>query len=424
MENSSKAFATALVCVLAMVVMANASDAVKHRVLAGEGKGDGKFNETQKVASSPSPKSSPDGNHVPDDKGNTLLPQHDQSPPKPIHSDPAIPRSPPLANGSAKLVPPPGPENLSPNDSKKVEDNTPQSPPNKEDNKSPEAPKKEVNKPMQAPKMEDHSALQAPILVDKAPQAPKVDKAQGQNEGATNSGNTDENNSKNEVCETANTSNLVCRAGVLVACLLQPKIESTELFLIVQNTGEVDLNVNITSPGKIKIDSSSLNLPKESNKKIKLVADASMDMKFILNAGKGDCVLQTKTPSSDWLSLQQIPAYAAQVRPMHGAYFLFAAILIAGGTWAFCKFGKKEKRVDAGIPYQQLEMGTQTRSASVPAHVTAADGWDQSWDDDWDDEEAVVRSSAKQHAENASSNGLSSRSANPNQNGWEIDWDD
>ncbi|KAK8941162.1 hypothetical protein KSP39_PZI010492 [Platanthera zijinensis] len=149
-----------------------------------------------------------------------------------------------------------------------------------------------------------------------------------------------------------------------------------------------------------------------------------MGLKIILSTGKGDCVLQTKTPTPDWLSLQQFPAYAAHVRPMHGAYFLFATIIIVGGTWAFCKLGKKEKRADTRIPYQRLEMVTQTRFAAAPAHVIPTDNWDQGWDDDWDDEEAVVRTSAKKPAEDVSPNGRSSRPENTNQNGWEIDWDD
>ncbi|PKU64099.1 hypothetical protein MA16_Dca008005 [Dendrobium catenatum] len=69
-------------------------------------------------------------------------------------------------------------------------------------------------------------------------------------------------------------------------------------------------------------------------------------------------------------------------------------------------------------------MATHTQSASVSANEVPADSWDQGWDDDWDDEEAVVRTATKQPAENAPSNGLSSKSSNPNKDGWEIDWDD
>lgn len=418
-----------MICVLALAAISNTSAVPNHRALLGEDKGNGNVREPQELVSSPPPISPLIGNHSPTDQGHNLPLQSYQSPAKSANSDSGIPRSPPpLVDSSQKLLPPPGPENLNPGGTTKAEDMISQKPPNKEENKTPEDPKKEENKAPENPKKEENKApedpkkegktpLQSPEKADhKAPQTP--------NKETSKSGERDEKNSKNESCETANASTLTCRTGGLIACLFQPGTESTKLFLIVQNTGEDDLYVNITSPGKIKIDSKTLDLPKQSNKKVNITADTSMGLKIILSTSKGDCVLQTMTPTPDWLSLQQFPAYAAQVRPMHGAYFLFAVIIIVGGTWAFCKYGKKEKRADTGIPYQRIEMATQTRSASAPAHVIPTDNWDQGWDDNWDDEESVVRTSAKKPAEDVSPNGRSSRPENTNQNGWEIDWDD
>jgi len=96
--------------------------------------------------------------------------------------------------------------------------------------------------------------------------------------------------------------------------------------------------------------------------------------------------------------------------PVYGAYFLFAIVLMAGGVWACCWFGKRKARSE--IPYQELEM-SMPESAAV---AETADGWDQDWDDDWDEEKAVTSPGAK----SISANGLTSRT--PNKEGWE-DWD-
>lgn len=424
MGNESKVFAMAMLCFLAVAAASNALYRVKHRALAGEDKGDGKPNESGKVISFPPPISPPIQNAAPAVRGHTIptQPQPNQSLPNSNNSDSSSFKSSPSVDSSTKTVPPPGPENLNRGPSKQGEDNTSLNPPRKEEHKASEAPKNEGDKPVLSPRKEDHLAPQGPEkrggIASKAPTKGNVPK------GSQEMLEPGSDKSEHESCETAIASNFTCQKGVLVACLLQSGNESTEFSLLVQNTGADDLNVNLKSPSNIKIDSKSFNLPKHSNKKVNLTADASRGLRIILNTGEGkDCVLQTKTSAFDWF--QQFPAYAAQVRPMHGAYFLFATIIIIGGTWACCKFGKAEKRVDAGIPYQQLEMAaTRTQTAPAVANEVPADSWDQGWDDDWDDEEAVVRAASKQSTENAPSNGLSSRSVNHSKDGWEIDWDD
>ncbi|KAL0916197.1 hypothetical protein M5K25_013689 [Dendrobium thyrsiflorum] len=420
MENNSKVFAMAMFCVLAIAVASNASSEVKHGALAGEDKGDGKPNEAEKVASSPPPTSPPIQNAAPTVQVHTSPPQLSQSLPNSGNVDSSSSESPPSMHSSIKSVPPPGPENLNPGASGKV--NTSMNLPTKEEHKDSEPPKKEGDKPVQSPIKDDHKAPQDPEKKgDMTSQGPTKDNVPKGSQGIVESGSSGDV-SKEGSCDTVNVT---CQTGVLVACLWQSGVESREFFLLVQNTGTDDLNVNLKSPSNIKIDSKSLNLTKHSNKKVNLNVDASKGLKIVLSSGKGkDCVLQYKKSTSDWFNYPQIPSYAAQVRPLHGAYLLFATITIVGGTWACCKFGKKEKIVDAGIPYQQLEMATHTQSASLPANEVPADSWDENWDDDWDDEEAVVRTTAKQPTENAPSNGLSSKSANPNKDGWEIDWDD
>ncbi|XP_020597338.1 uncharacterized protein LOC110037101 [Phalaenopsis equestris] len=421
MENNIKVFAMTMLCVLFIAVASNASE-VKHRALAVEDKGDGKPNESEKVASSPPSIPRPIQNAAPTVQGHPSPPQSNQSMPNSDKSDTSSSKSSPLVDSSTKTVPPPGPENLNPGASSQGEDNAPLNPSTKEKHKASETPKKEGDKPVQSPMNEGDKAPRDPEKrEDMVSQAPTKDNMpNGSHEIVDSEGDK----SKNKSCETANDSNLTCQKGALVACLLPSGIESTEFFLLVQNTRADDLNVNIKNPSNIKIDSTLLSLPKHSNKKFNLTADASRDLIITLTTGEGDCVLTTKTSISDGFHFQQFPAYATQLRPMHGAYFLFATFIIICGTWACCKFGRTEKRVDAGIPYQQLEMAMHTQPSSVTANEVPADGWDQSWDDDWDDEEAVIRTADKKVTESVPSNGLSSRSATPAKDGWEIDWDD
>lgn len=140
---------------------------------------------------------------------------------------------------------------------------------------------------------------------------------------------------------------------------------------------------------------------------------------IILKTKNGSCFLQTTT--SFGFDIEKFPAYATNAAQIYGIYILIFTILVAGGTWACCKFVRKRRRTDTGVPYQQLEMGALTHISSAEMHGSTADGWEQGWGDDWDDEEVVVPSSAKHPTGNASSNGLTSRSTT--KDGWE-DWDD
>lgn len=45
------------------------------------------------------------------------------------------------------------------------------------------------------------------------------------------------------------------------------------------------------------------------------------------------------------------------------------------------------RRVDAGVQYQQLEMGAKDPSSTVADQTTCTlDVWDDGWDDNWDGE--------------------------------------
>ncbi|KAG1338149.1 hypothetical protein COCNU_04G004550 [Cocos nucifera] len=210
-------------------------------------------------------------------------------------------------------------------------------------------------------------------------------------------------------------SSETCYIAELIACLRHPKNDSKKLLLLVQNTGENNMTVKIKVTPSIKINDKEIPIANGNTTEIPL--NATEGLEIVLNAANGNCTLHPKA-SSDWDPFQ-FPAYATHLTPIYGAYFLFVTLVISGGTWACCKF-RRGRRADTRIPYQQLEMGTQTQSAVVDSNT--ADGWDEGWDEDWDEEEAAPQPSEKHTTGSVSANGLTSRS--PRKDGWDMDWDD
>lgn len=214
-----------------------------------------------------------------------------------------------------------------------------------------------------------------------------------------------------------------CHASELVACLQYSGDVSKELFLLVQNEGKDSLIVNIKT--SLNSDTNKLQVARHSAEKASVLTNATdvkESIRIILNAGKEDCIIEIKPSVSDWKRSQQFLAYATNLTPIHGLYFLFLIVFIVVGAWAFCKLKRMSRRGDSGIPYQQLEMGTQLQSSSVVADTNTAVGWDESWGDDWDEEEGVGGPSEKHSTANVSSDGLSSKP--PSKDGWDVDWDD
>lgn len=226
-----------------------------------------------------------------------------------------------------------------------------------------------------------------------------------------------DNHTKGQEDGECKSSSARCPKGKLVACLQYRASGSHELFLLVKNEGVDTLTVNIKAPAS-KINE-RLDLAEHQQKNISVPVNARDNLKIVFDAGNGECVLQFGKPVS-WIDIfHQLPSYATRMTPIYGAYLLFLALLIVGGTWACCKFSKRGRRVDGGVPYQELEMGLpQSTSAAV---VDTGDGWDEGWDDDWE-EKATARAPEIRHVGNVSANGLTSRA--PNREGWEDDWDD
>lgn len=276
-------------------------------------------------------------------------------------------------------------------------------------------PKKNPPPPPKEKKVHDQQESQGPSK-NEGSSKEKKDDISGVTNGPTGSGKV-----LVESCDASSLS--TCHTDHdLVACLRHQKTDSKDLVLLVQNKGENNLSVLINVPASIKIGLKSVNLTEHGAEKISISGDATNNLKIVLNSGKESCVLEILSPIPGWNPLQQ---YAEHLTPINGAYVLFATVTIAACAWACCKFVRKGRRTDDGIPYQQLEMGAQSpKSSSVVVEPsTTGDGWDQGWDDDWDEEEAALRPSNNGPNGNVSSNGLTSRPANK-KNDWDVDWDD
>ncbi|KAF5747677.1 hypothetical protein HS088_TW05G00404 [Tripterygium wilfordii] len=200
----------------------------------------------------------------------------------------------------------------------------------------------------------------------------------------------------------------------LVACIPNFLSGLKEYGVLVQNIGDIALNVNLTLPGSLE-NYKSIEIPKHHSQKINVTVGESTKLIFV--AGNGECVLHIGPGKSEDKFFLRLPSYEKLVTPINGAYFLIFTVIIFGGAWACCKFRKK--RYHGDVPYQELEMGLP--ESHMDGNGESAEGWDQGWDDDWD-EETAVKSPVSRPVGNISANGLTSRASNKDE--WQNDWDD
>lgn len=204
----------------------------------------------------------------------------------------------------------------------------------------------------------------------------------------------------------------------MIACVRSYGKGFKEVVLLVQNEGGTTLKVNLTVPTSAENGFKDKKIREHHTEMIKVPLIIVERTKLILNAGHGECVLHIGLPVSKRTFKIQFPSYSKVATPIYGACFLFLTLVIAGGSWACCKFRKGKRQLD-GVPYQELEMGLPEAGSAVD--VETAQGWDEGWDDDWDGDNAV-KSPGGHHVGSISGNGLTSRAVN--RDGWEKDWDD
>ncbi|KAJ7965150.1 SUN domain-containing protein 2 [Quillaja saponaria] len=210
-----------------------------------------------------------------------------------------------------------------------------------------------------------------------------------------------------------------CRANKnLTGCIHFDRHVGEEKYLLIQNDGKGTLQVNVTmTTSHASVISQEIQLPTDQAKKIS-ISEIGEISEILLKAGNGECRIYTGSVVPETNFFEHFPSFATYVTPVHGAYLLFVAALIIGGTWTCCKLVKRGRHVD-GVPYQELEMG-QADSFSAN-NVETAEGWDQDWDDDWDESKALKSPNARQVG-NRSVNGLASRSSD--RDAWGNDWND
>ncbi|KAG5243178.1 conserved oligomeric Golgi complex [Salix suchowensis] len=197
------------------------------------------------------------------------------------------------------------------------------------------------------------------------------------------------------------------------ACILGFDSEFHLWTVLIQNSGEHNLSVDVVAPNSV--DNALVLVGKHQSKKINLTVGENTEVK--LNAKNGECVLHLDPLESQGNFFLHLPSYDQLITPINGAYFLIITAVVFGGTFTCCMFRKRRR--EAGPAYQELEMAMP--ESGVANIVETAEGWDKDWDDNWDEENAI-KSPASRHSASVSANGLTSRSSN--KDGWDNDWDD
>ncbi|KAL0338069.1 UNVERIFIED_CONTAM: hypothetical protein Sangu_1329000 [Sesamum angustifolium] len=207
----------------------------------------------------------------------------------------------------------------------------------------------------------------------------------------------------NGICEGSLTR---CRVQEMLACLESSKDGGAkQLFLVVQNEGESTLKVNVNLPN-LENALPAFEVSKHKTRRMDISSIVGKNNELIVNSGSAKCELHLVNPVSVDNLMRQLSFYSKQVTPIYAVYASFLLVLLLGGTWACCKFRKRNRQ--EGIPYQELEMGFPETASAV--NVDVAEGWDHDWDDDWDEDTAVKPPIGPQ-VRNFSADGLTARSA-------------
>ncbi|XP_038990650.1 uncharacterized protein LOC120113630 [Hibiscus syriacus] len=227
--------------------------------------------------------------------------------------------------------------------------------------------------------------------------------------------NADENNSNSVIAKPCDGIVTRCEdQSSLTACIKGFGTGSKELTVLVHNSGEEILNVNLDGPYGGSFPK-RLRIPKHGSQKINIPTTVDEPSSIVLTAGNGNCILPLDPNVSNTLFFSKLPSYDKLLTPVNGAYFLIVAVAILGGSWGCCIY-RKRRQHDHGIPYQELEMGMPESMAATVVETT--EGWDQVWDDDWDEDNAVRSPLGRNVTTSISANCRIARSSSRD------DWDD
>ncbi|KAK4396017.1 hypothetical protein Sango_1438300 [Sesamum angolense] len=168
---------------------------------------------------------------------------------------------------------------------------------------------------------------------------------------------------------------------------------------------ESTLKVNVNLPN-LENALPAFEVSKHKTRRMDISSIVGKNSELIVNSGSAKCELHLVNPVSVDNLMRQLSFYSKQVTPIYAVCASFLLVLLFGGTWACCKFRKRNRQ--EGIPYQELEMGFPETASAV--NVDVAEGWDHDWDDDWD-EDTAVKSPIGPQVRNFSADGLTARSA-------------
>ncbi|KAF8397110.1 hypothetical protein HHK36_016017 [Tetracentron sinense] len=133
-----------------------------------------------------------------------------------------------------------------------------------------------------------------------------------------------------------------------------------ELFLLVQIERENILKVNVTAPSSVNIAFKEIELPKHQAKKINFSITVGGSPTIVLNAGNGgivyftlDCQYQKATSSG------RFPSYGTRhpCDPHLWCLLFVSNCSDCGRDMGLLQVGKRERRGDGDVQYQELEIG-------------------------------------------------------------------
>lgn len=212
-------------------------------------------------------------------------------------------------------------------------------------------------------------------------------------------GNSKGNSTLNDECPSS--MGFECHFKNLTVCLRK---DSNNSVLIIQNNGEIPLNLTVFTPTKTEI-----YISKHSTQRVSVNTEIKGNQSIQLNVGIDTCTINLAPQKSKHHTTETFPRDVDHITPLHGVYVASFSIILVGCLWGCYKLRKRNSGVNSRVAYQQLEMSSEPPLSSWTNNENRKDGWNDHWNDDWDEEEAQGRTARRKSLSNRSD--------------WE-DWDD
>ncbi|XWS35414.1 hypothetical protein CRYUN_Cryun21dG0124400 [Craigia yunnanensis] len=164
--------------------------------------------------------------------------------------------------------------------------------------------------------MEDNEEKKKSIDSGKNPNSMETEKGAETKEDKKKKTHGDESDSKSGIAETCVGIANSCEDGnSLTACIKGFGTGSKELVVLVHNSGEKPLKVNLAGSSGESF-AKGLEVPKQGTERINISLTVSKSSQLVLSAGNGDCVLPLNALVSEGNFFLNLPSYDKLVTPV------------------------------------------------------------------------------------------------------------